>query len=84
MSWFEVFGEEGRKAGCPPEQVNNFLRAGIVLQPRQLAASAAARLSDPGGAGPWRWGYGGARGGGKKPLVARADGGLMTASGWRA
>jgi hypothetical protein len=64
MTWFEVFGEQGRKAGCPGSQVQNFLRAGVVLQPRQLAASAAARLCDAPG-GPTAVGYGGARGGGK-------------------
>jgi hypothetical protein len=42
----------------------NFERAGVVLQPRQLAASAAARLCDLAG-GPTAVGYGGARGGGK-------------------
>jgi len=42
----------------------NFARAGIVLQPRQLAASAAARLCDRAD-GPTAVGYGGARGGGK-------------------
>jgi hypothetical protein len=51
-------------AGCPRDQVENFLRAGIVLQPRQLAASAAARLCDRED-GPTEIGYGGARGGGK-------------------
>lgn len=51
-------------AGCPPDQVRNFLRAGVTLQPRQLAASAAARLCDQEG-GPTEIGYGGARGGGK-------------------
>jgi hypothetical protein len=35
-----------RQAGCPADQVENFIRAGIILQPRQLAASAAARLCD--------------------------------------
>src|SRR5512138_3351756 len=51
-------------AGCPTDQVENFIRAGIILQPRQLAASAAARLCDlPNG--PTAVGYGGARGGGK-------------------
>ncbi|HEX2973147.1 MAG TPA: hypothetical protein VHP11_12495 [Tepidisphaeraceae bacterium] len=44
--------------------MDNFARAGIVLQERQLAASAAARLCDlP--TGPTAVGYGGARGGGK-------------------
>ncbi len=55
---------DGLRAGCPPGQMENFIRAGIILQPRQLAASAAARLCDlPDG--PSALGYGGARGGGK-------------------
>jgi hypothetical protein len=54
----------GREAGCPQGQMANFVRAGVVLQPRQLAASAAARLCD-GADGPTAVGYGGARGGGK-------------------
>lgn len=33
-------------AGCPRDQMRNFARAGIVLQPQQLKASAAARLCD--------------------------------------
>lgn len=53
-----------REAGCPRDQIENFLRAGIVLQPRQLAASAAARACDHAD-GPTEVGYGGARGGGK-------------------
>src|SRR5437762_4666241 len=54
----------GLEAGCPREQMEHFARAGIVLQPRQLAASAAARLCDKPD-GPTAIGYGGARGGGK-------------------
>jgi phage terminase large subunit len=53
-----------KQASCPPDQIGNFLRAGVVLQPRQLEASAAARLCDAPG-GPVEIGYGGARGGGK-------------------
>lgn len=53
-----------KAAGCPPDQLRNFLRARIVMQPQQLAASAAARLCDRDG-GPTKIGYGGARGGGK-------------------
>lgn len=56
--------EFGIDAGCPEDQLENFVRAGITLQPRQLAASAAARLCDATG-GPTFIGYGGARGGGK-------------------
>lgn len=54
----------GREAGCPREQMANFVKAGVVLQARQLAASAAARLCDA-STGPTAIGYGGARGGGK-------------------
>jgi phage terminase large subunit len=51
-------------AGCAKEQIINFLKAGILLQPRQLVASAAARMCDQAD-GPTAVGYGGARGGGK-------------------
>lgn len=44
--------------------MDNFGRAGVILQERQLAASAAARLCDQAD-GPTAVGYGGARGGGK-------------------
>jgi phage terminase large subunit len=54
----------GEKQGCSREQLNNFVSAGIMLQERQLAASAAARLCDR-VEGPTAVGYGGARGGGK-------------------
>jgi phage terminase large subunit len=58
------FFRAARMAGCPRDQVENFLKAGIILQPRQLFASAAARSCDATG-GPTEIGYGGARGGGK-------------------
>src|SRR5437868_11514415 len=64
MSSLERYLAAGREAGCLPGQMENFVRAGIVLQPRQLAASAAARLCDQ-IHGPTAVGYGGARGGGK-------------------
>src|SRR6058998_1488450 len=64
MSSLERYLVAGREAGCAPGQMENFVRAGIVLQPRQLAASAAARLCDRAD-GPTAIGYGGARGGGK-------------------
>ena len=54
----------GRRAGCPTDQMDNFVRAGVVLQERQLAAQRAARLCDQAD-GPTAVGYGGARGGGK-------------------
>src|SRR5262249_36361936 len=55
---------DGLAAGCSSDQIENFIRAGLLLQPRQLAASAAARLCDQPN-GPTLIGYGGARGGGK-------------------
>jgi phage terminase large subunit len=64
MNSFEQMIAEGLKAGCPRDQVKSFLRAGVVLQPRQLAASASARTCDEAN-GPTAIGYGGARGGGK-------------------
>jgi hypothetical protein len=60
----EQYAKDGLRAGCTPGQMQNFIRGGIILQPRQLAASAAARLCDEPG-GPTAIGYGGARGGGK-------------------
>jgi len=64
MTPLELFLAAGREAGCPRDQMEHFARAGVVLQPRQLAASAAARLCDHAD-GPTAVGYGGARGGGK-------------------
>src|SRR5512135_3330186 len=64
MQDLELAAKQARAAGCPPDQIINLLSAGIVLQPRQLAASAAARLCDRAD-GPTAIGYGGARGGGK-------------------
>jgi phage terminase large subunit len=60
----EKYLAAGRAAGCPPDQMANFVKAGVVLQPRQLAASAAARLCDQAG-GPTALLMGGARAGGK-------------------
>ena len=60
----EEFLAAALAAGCPEDQVRNLIRANVFLQPRQLAASAAARLCDH-AAGPTAIGYGGARGGGK-------------------
>jgi hypothetical protein len=64
MTEYEAYLKAGLDAGCPADQMRNFERAGVVLQPRQLAASAAARLCDRAN-GPTAVGYGGARGGGK-------------------
>ena len=58
------FFSVARSLACPHDQIRNFARAGVVLQPTQLAASAAARLCDS-PTGPRFIGYGGARGGGK-------------------
>jgi hypothetical protein len=69
MTGLEKYLAEGQKAGCPARQMGNFVRAGVVLQPRQLAASAAARLCDRAD-GPTAIGYGGARGGWKITLAA--------------
>src|SRR5690349_2595250 len=54
----------GIEQGCPKDQLLNFSNAGIILQDKQLAACAAARLCDKPN-GPKAVGYGGARGGGK-------------------
>ena len=60
----ENYIKASKDAGCPIDQLRNFLRSEVVLQPRQLAASAAARACDKED-GPTEIGYGGARGGGK-------------------
>src|SRR5215467_2759158 len=60
----EAFLRQALAAGCPEDQVRNYLAARVYLQERQLAASAAARLCDRPD-GPTAVGYGGARGGGK-------------------
>src|SRR5438105_14420360 len=64
MTPWERYFLMGRRAGCPKEQMDRFQRADVILQARQLAASAAARLCDR-AEGPTAVGYGGARGGGK-------------------
>ena len=60
----QQFFQLGFELGCLRDQLFNFAQAGIILQARQLAASAAARLCDQPD-GPKEIGYGGARGGGK-------------------
>lgn len=59
-----LYAERAKAVGVPPEQFANFSKAKAVLNPKQLDASAAARLADTEG-GPIEIGYGGARGGGK-------------------
>jgi phage terminase large subunit len=60
----EGYAQAARIAGCPRDQLENFIRAGIALQPKQLEVSALARLCDKDD-GPTDIGYGGARGPGK-------------------
>jgi len=60
----EQYIGSAQRAGCPADQMDRLIRAEVVLQPRQLLASAAARLCDRAD-GPTAVGYGGARGGGK-------------------
>lgn len=64
MTSWEKYFWMGAQAGCPEDQMRNFARAEVVLQERQLRASAAARSCDSPD-GPTAVGYGGARGGGK-------------------
>lgn len=64
MTPWERYFLVGRRAGCPKEQMQRFERADVILQERQLVASAAARQCDRAD-GPTAIGYGGARGGGK-------------------
>ncbi|HOX59705.1 MAG TPA: terminase family protein [Candidatus Paceibacterota bacterium] len=64
MTALERYLAMGQRAGCPRDQMRNFARIDVILQERQLAASAAARLCDQAD-GPTAVGYGGARGGGK-------------------
>ena len=64
MTVWEHYLAAAREAGCSREQMVCFAKADLVLQPRQLLASAAARACDVEG-GPTAVGYGGARGGGK-------------------
>jgi phage terminase large subunit len=59
-----MFIEAAREAHCPASQIRLFLKAGAILQPKQLAAAAAARTCDRPN-GPTEIGYGGARSGGK-------------------
>ncbi len=54
----------GKAAGCPREQIDNFLLAGIILQPKQLQVAALCRLCDN-PHGPKQILSGGGRGSGK-------------------
>lgn len=64
LAVIKQFVQAAKAAGCPQDQTEFLLGAGIVLQPKQLLASAAAREMDQEGEAT-ELGYGGARGGGK-------------------
>lgn len=56
--------EQGKRASCPPDQVENFLKAGLILQPKQFEFCSKARLCDH-PAGPTAIMFGGGRGAAK-------------------
>ena len=58
MNNWERYFLAGKQAGCPKDQMQRFERADVILQQRQLVASAAARLCDQPD-GPTAIGYGG-------------------------
>jgi len=61
---WEAYAVAAKEAGCPADQIERFCRHGIILSPKQLQASAAARLCDSPD-GPTEIGVGGAKGGAK-------------------
>jgi hypothetical protein len=44
MTDLERYLAQGRLLGCPADQMENFAGRGIILQPRQLEASAIGLL----------------------------------------
>src|SRR4051812_44710147 len=69
--FLDPYIQTARENGCLSDQLERFVDAHVVLQPKQLAASAAARACDLEN-GPTSVGFGGARGGGKSHwLVAQ-------------
>ena len=46
MNAWERYFLAGRRAGCPKAQMENFVRAGLLLQPRQLKFAAYCREAD--------------------------------------
>jgi len=57
-----------RRAGCPEDQIRNFLGRGVWLQPKQLEFAAACRDCDKPD-GPIHIGLGGSRGPGKTHAI---------------
>lgn len=64
----ELFARSCFEAGVPLDQMQNFIKAALLLQPKQLSFAAACRLCDKMD-GPTKVGYGGARGGGKSHVM---------------
>ncbi len=64
--FLEQYMVAGRDAGCPQDQILNFIKAGLFLNPVQLKMSAKARECDRQAEdAPTAVGVGGARGGSK-------------------
>jgi phage terminase large subunit len=68
MTPWERYFLAGRRAGCPKDQMDNFIRAGVVLQPKQLKFAAYCRLCDQAD-GPTLISTGGGRGSAKTHAV---------------
>jgi len=60
----ETYVNTAFEAGCPADQLENFIQAGYVAQPKQLEFHAAARQCDEAG-GPVKVAQGGTRGSAK-------------------
>lgn len=65
---WKAYGKAAVEAGCPPDQFENYSKAGFVLTPKQLQFAAACRAADM-PEGPTAVGFGGARGGGKSAVL---------------
>ena len=64
MTAWEKYFLAGRQAGCPKGQMENFVRAGLLLQPKQLKFAAYCREADLAG-GPKMISTGGGKGSAK-------------------
>src|ERR1039458_9765455 len=64
MTAWERYFLAGRRAGCPKAQMENFVRAGLLLQPKQLKFAAYCRDADLAG-GPKMISTGGGKGSAK-------------------